>query len=47
MPVVRAAMHLAAGYDIDASYLLLKNRGLGRTKLRIRQICLRELAEAD
>ena len=44
MAVVPAAVHFAAGDDIDAGDLLLKDRCLGRTQLGISEVTLRELA---
>ena len=45
MPVVRPAMHFAAGDDIDAGDLLLKDRGLGCPQLRVGEIARGKLAQ--
>ena len=45
VPIVRPAMHLAAGDDVDAGHLLFEDRGLGGAQLRIGKVLRGELAE--
>ena len=42
---MRAAMHLAAGDDVDARDLLLKDRGLHGAQLRVGKIARGQLSK--
>jgi hypothetical protein len=47
MPIVGAAMHLAAGDDVDAGELLVEHCGLRGAILRVRHRRHRQLTDSD